>query len=232
MGRWSGRPRGWWGSGAAGLVMAAVAVTSGCSSAGQPGPGGGPGSDPGGSARPVVATPSTTATDSQPSAGRVPAPLPNPVTSVTKVPRPGVSAGPSVTAPPVGYTQAVAYPDGVSLEIVKVAKGVEQGHGPGDMAGREYVRFTVRLSNGSAKAINLNQVVVTLFYGASRQLAAPVYAFEVDSHDFGGTVEPGASTEAAYAFAIPATELADVTMAIDFDGTHSLATYRGKVPVT
>lgn len=210
--------------------MAAVAVTSGCSSADRAGSA----DDPGAAARQVTATPtpSTTGPDVQPSAGRVPAPLPNPVVSVTKVPRPGVSTGPAVKAPAVNYTQAVAYPDGVTLKIVTVARGIEQGHGPGDMAGREYVRFTVRLTNGSAKAIDLNQVVVTLFYGASRQLAAPVYAYGVESHDFGGTVKPGASTEAAYAFAIPAAELADVTMAIDFDGTHSLAVYRGKVPVT
>ena len=37
------------------------------------------------------------------------------------------------------------------------------------------VRFTVKLTNGSTKAVNLNQVVVTTTYGSTKQLAAPVY---------------------------------------------------------
>ena len=97
------------------------------------------------------------------------------------------------------------------------------------MAGREYVRFTVKLTNSSAKPINLNQVVVTTTYGASSQLAAPVYTEGAGTYDFSGSVKPGASTTAIYAFAVPTKQLGRVTMVVDFDGLHTSATYRGAV---
>jgi hypothetical protein len=156
-------------------------------------------------------------------------PLPQPVGSVPKVKRQGQTGTPTVTAPGAAFTKPVRYPDGVQLAIVRAEKAVETGHGPGVMAGRDYVRFEVRLTNGSAKAIRLDQVVVTTFYGTSRQLAAPVYTESAGTADFFGTVKPGASTTARYAFAVPAKELGRVTMVVDFDGVHTSATYSGAV---
>ena len=117
----------------------------------------------------------------------------------------------------------------LGLEIVKAEKGVEAGHGPGVMAGRAYVRFQLRLTNGSSKAINLNEVVVTTFYSAKRQLAAPVYTESAKTFDFSGTVAAGKSATAYYAFAVPTTDLGRVTMVVDLDGLHTSATYTGAV---
>lgn len=156
-------------------------------------------------------------------------PLPQPVTSVAKVKRAGQPTSPSVSAPGAKFNAPVSYPDGVTLKITKAEKGVETGHGPGVMAGRQYVRFTVKLTNGSAKAINLNAVVVTTTYGASHQLAAPVYTQTAGTADFFGTLEPGASTSAKYAFAVPVKDLGRVAMVVDFDGLHTSATYSGAV---
>ena len=178
-------------------------------------------------------SPSSSAT-SQPGASdtkppTVAPPLPQPVESVPKVKRQGQPETPTVTAPGAAFTKPVRYPDGVQLTILRAEKAVEKGHGPGVMDGREYVRFQLRLTNGSARAINLDQVVVTTFYGKSRQLAAPVYTESAGTADFFGTVKPGASTTARYAFAVPAKELGRVTMVVDFDGVHTSATYSGAV---
>jgi hypothetical protein len=156
-------------------------------------------------------------------------PLPQPVKSVAKVKRVGQPNTPSVSAPGAKFNAPVTYPDGVTLVITKAEKGIETGHGPGVMAGREYVRFTVKLTNGSAKAVNLNQVVVTTTYGISSQLAAPVYTESAGTHDFAGTIKAGASTTALYAFAVPVKQLGRVTMVVDFDGLHTSATYSGAV---
>lgn len=156
-------------------------------------------------------------------------PLPQPVTAVPKVKRAGQPSKPSITAPTARFNAPVSYPDGVQLVITKAEKGTETGHGPGVMAGREYVRFTVKLTNGSSKAVNLNEVVVTTFYGATKQLAAPVYTESAGTFDFSGTVKPGASTTALYAFAVPTKQLGRVTMVVDFDGLHTSATYSGAV---
>ena len=192
----------------------------------------------GGTGEASAATPDRSATssstptktpDTETTPTTVAPPLPQPVKSVTKVKRVGQPSTPSVSAPAAAFTAPVSYPDGVSLVITKAEKGVETGHGPGVMAGREYVRFTVKLTNASAKPVNLNEVVVTTFYGTTKQLAAPVYTESAGTYDFTGTVKPGASITARYAFAVPTKERRSVTMVVDFDGLHSSATYRGAV---
>ncbi|GAA2737177.1 hypothetical protein GCM10009867_23360 [Pedococcus aerophilus] len=156
-------------------------------------------------------------------------PLPQPVQSVPKVKRSGGATTPSVTAPAAKFSAPVKYPDGVRLEIVKTNRATETGHGPGVMAGREYVRFQLKLTNGSAKAINLNEVVLTTYYSSSKQLAAPVYTESAKTYDFSGTVAPGKSATAYYAFAVPDSGLKKLTMVVDFDGLHTSATYTGAV---
>ena len=209
----------------AGLALAATSL-SGCGGTGQA----------------SAATPSKSSTSSSTSSSTptetpddrdhpddVAPPLPQSVKSVAKVQRVGQPNTPSVSAPGAKFNGTVTYPDGVTLVITKAEKGIETGHGPGVMAGREYVRFTVKLTNGSAKAVNLNQVVVTTTYGASSQLAAPVYTQSAGTFDFTGTIKPGASTTALYAFAVPVKQLGRVTMVVDFDGLHTSATYSGAV---
>jgi hypothetical protein len=207
---------------ALGIALAAT-LLSGC--------GGGPGeaaAATSGASAGVTATPTETPeTETTPTT--MAPPLPQPVTAVPKVKRPGQPSKPSVSAPSARFDAPVRYPDGVRLDITKAERGVETGHGPGVMAGREYVRFTVKLTNGSAKAVNLNEVVVTTFYGSARQLAAPVYTESAGTYDLSGTVKPGAAATALYAFAVPATQLGRVTMVVDFDGLHTSATYTGAV---
>jgi hypothetical protein len=216
--------------------LAGAALLSGCSSD-QPTPDAARGtsavgpvassSTPSGSAT-KTATPSTSPTTT----ATVAPPLPQPVKSVPKVKRAGQAVTPSVTAPAARFTAPVKYPDGVRLDIVRTTRAAETGHGPGVMAGREYVRFELKLTNGSAKAINLNEVVLTTFYSSSKQLAAPVYTESAKTYDFSGTVKPGASATAFYAFAVPDAGLKKLTMVVDFDGAHTSATYTGAVVVS
>ena len=201
------------GCGGTGQAAASTAGTSSASSSSPSTPTQSPTESPTSEATPTTVSP----------------PLPQPVPSVTKVKRVGQPDTPSVSAPGAKFNAPVAYPDGVTLALTKADKGIEKGHGPGVMAGREYVRFTVKLTNGSSKAINLNQVVVTTTYGTTNQLAAPVYTEGAGTYDFSGTVQPGASATALYAFAVPTKQLNRVRMVVDFDGLHTSATYTGAV---
>jgi hypothetical protein len=207
----------------AGLALAATSL-SGCGGTGQASAATAGKSQATTSSSTPTETPETETTPTT-----VAPPLPQPIKSVPKVKRAGQPNTPSVTAPGAKFSAPVTYPDGVTLTITKAEKGVETGHGPGVMAGREYVRFTVKLTNGSAKALNLNEVVVTTTYGASKQLAAPVYTQSAGTADFFGTIKPGASTTAKYAFAVPVKDLGRVAMVVDFDGLHTSATYSGVV---
>lgn len=123
-------------------------------------------------------------------------------------------------------TAPVKYPDGVTVTVAKVARGVEQGQGPGVFHGRGHTALTVTLTNGSAQPIDLTQVVVTTTYGTPAQVAAPVYE-DPAAQDFTGTVAPGATATATYEFAVPPAQARSAVTTVDFDDAHAPATLTG-----
>lgn len=120
----------------------------------------------------------------------------------------------------------VVYPDGLKLTVTGVSQGVEAGKGPGLFPGRPHTRIALRFENQTRASLDLNQVVVTTQYGLPARVAAPVYNDSV-AKDFAGTLKPGASEAATYAFAIPSTALGTVVTFVDFDGVHVAARFTG-----
>lgn len=162
--------------------------------------------------------------------GTVASPLPNPApTTIPKVVRPGAAPGPTIPVSPSGFGAAAVFPDGVSVAILKAVKAVETGSGPGVFPGRELVVLDIVLDNASSEPISLDAVVVTTYYGISRQTASPVYPGGVAVKDFSGTAAPGTKASAKYAFAVPTSELAAVTTVVDFDSKHASAVFTGRV---
>lgn len=131
-------------------------------------------------------------------------------------------------APPAAFSAKASYADGISLSVSGFSRGVIKSHGSGIITGAPYIVFDVSLTNGSAKPLDLSSVVVTLRYGKANTIAAPVYD-EVKANDFWGTVKPGASTTADYAFQFPRAE-SDASLYIDLDGAHKPATFTGSIP--
>lgn len=174
-------------------------------------------------------------------ATKQPAPPKEPVeTPKTKLPRPsdplapntmapvirgGTRPHPALTARPEPFAKPVTYPDGLQLRVTGITQGMVTAQGPGSFPGQPTTTFSVTLTNRSKKPVTLNQVVATATYGMPARLARPVY--DAASQDFGGTVRPGASARAVYAFSIPSGDLGRVTVIVDFDGTHTAATFRG-----
>ncbi|MFT4258386.1 hypothetical protein [Microbacterium sp.] len=145
---------------------------------------------------------------------------------VAKVARPGDSGTPSVSAKPADTSGPVTYDDKVTLRIDEVSFAKETSQGPGSFTDREYTRLTITFDNGSSAPIDLGSSVLTML-DAGGAPVAPVYAVEANVSDFSGTVAAGASTTAAYAFALPASSRDQVTLVIDFDGAHTSAVFRG-----
>lgn len=234
----SARSRGLRGDRALVGLLAALAMTaalSACSSTGSGAPAAAPLAAAAATATATSApTPdgSSDATDGGATATPA-APLPNTVTGApTKAPRPGQGSTPTVSASASGFSTPVDYGDKVTVSVTKATKQVEAGNGPGVFAGREFVVFDVELHNGTAQPIDLNSVVVTTYYGGTNQLAAPVYTPSAQTADFGGTVAPGDKASARFGFAVPSSELGNVTMVVDFDSAHSSATFTGSVPTS
>jgi hypothetical protein len=144
--------------------------------------------------------------------------------TVEPVIRDGVRPHPSISAKPQPFDRPVTYPDGVELAVTGIHQGRVTGQGPGVVAGPK-TTFDLRFTNGSNRAISLDQVVPTAEFGSPARLARPVY--DDRTQDFGTTVKPGATATATYAFSIPQDELSHVVIHLDFDGRHVAATFRG-----
>ncbi len=218
-----------------GQILAAIALVAGLA-VGAAGCTTGDAARPNGGATSATDAPSAGSTPTPPndngdgSPATLEPPLPNTLSAApAKVVRSGQPEKPAVTADSVSFSVPVKYGDNTVMSITKAAKQVESGNGPGVFAGREFVKFDLELTNGSGQPIDLNSVVVTTFYGGSKQLAAPVYTPSAGTVDFSGVLAPGAKATASYGFAVPVSELGNVTMIIDFDAVHSSATFTGAV---
>jgi hypothetical protein len=129
-------------------------------------------------------------------------------------------------AKPQPFGGTVQYPDGVALAVPSITQSVDAQQGPGGMPGKPVTTFALTFRNGSKEPIGLGNVVVTAVYGSDDTRADPVYD-GVTIQDFSGTVQPGGTAQARYAFSIPTTDLTDTTIGIDFDGMHTLAIFTG-----
>jgi len=161
---------------------------------------------------------------SQGTAAQRPSVSPLAPATVKPVIRNGVRPHPSISARPAPFDQSVVYPDGVELAVTGIHQGRVTGQGPGVVKGPK-TTFDLRFTNGSTRAISLDQVVPTAEFGTPARVAAPVY--DARTQDFGTTVAPGRSATARYAFSIPPSQLGDVTIHLDFDGRHYAASFQG-----
>ncbi len=185
-------------------------------------------SSPSGTPEPHSGPESPASPGSPAAVGPTPVPAPS---AVPKIRRPGQPVRPTVTAEPASFRAPVRYPDGINVTVGAAVVGVETGQGAGQFAGRELALLPITLVNGSRRAVDLQQVVVSASYGPDNLAAERVYAADLDARDFGGTLAPGARAQARYAFAVPSGELDDVRLVVDFDGLHTSAEFRGPVEV-
>ena len=166
--------------------------------------------------------PAATRQTAQPTSGAA-----QPHRSTGPVVRDGHTADPVVPAAAASFTQNVSYSDGIKVAITGVKQETATGTGAGMRPGEAVTKFAIRLSNGSQSPVRLDQVVVTVTFDNGSMQAEPLYAN--GSEDFSGQVSPGGSATATYAFTIPQSALGSVVMTVDFDGTHSAATFQGPV---
>lgn len=165
-------------------------------------------------------TPTTVAPSPVPTASRTPGWTPPPVIRPSELP-----AADRIKATPESYTKPVRYTDGLTVSVTAIKQQTVTQVGPGAITGEPMTVFTVRFTNGTSTPVNLNQVVVSAYSGADQASAPPVY--EGAMNDFSGTLAPGSSQSAVYAFSIPVRNLGTATLAIDFDGRHTVAVFTG-----
>lgn len=198
-------------------VAALAAVVLGLSLTACAGPG-----------RPVAVAPTldSTAASIQPTSAPSSTPANPADPHVPKVIRTGSATNPPIEAEASSTDRPVTYSDGVTVTITDATFAKETSKGPGSFAGRDYVRLTLTISNGSGDPIDLSTTVVTLL-DKSGTAIAHVYANEAKVQDFSGTLKPSQAATAHYAFALPAKGRSAVTVVVDFDAKHASAVFRG-----
>ncbi|GAA4092975.1 hypothetical protein [Actinomadura miaoliensis] len=126
-----------------------------------------------------------------------------------------------------GLRKPVTYDDKITVQVTGIRKVRNQNKGPGEMTGRTLTIFTLRFTNGSPRPLDLNQVRVVARYGAKGTQASPTsYA---NLNDFYGTVAPGKTRSASYAFDLPSTGYGKVVLGVKFSETHKVALFTGAI---
>lgn len=135
-------------------------------------PTGSPGSD----------APTTTADPPDPTSGP---------TSVATIP----------TRKAVTLDERASFGDGVTARITSVRAVKGKGRGAGEISGPA-LKLNIRLSNGTKRAISLDQVTVNMAYGKSERPAAPLLG-DPAAKQFDGRLARGKSKRGTYVFNVP-----------------------------
>lgn len=148
-----------------------------------------------------------------------PPPTEQPESQVTKAP------GSQSLKSSTGLRKPVTYSDKVTVRVSDIRYVQNKKKGPGELTGKTLTIFTLRFTNGSGKALDLNKVRVTAAYGPKRTQASPTsYA---NLNDFYGVVAAGKTRSASYAFDLPSTGYKAVVVSVSFDSQHKTAVFTG-----
>jgi hypothetical protein len=126
-----------------------------------------------------------------------------------------------------GLRKPVTYPDKITVAIGDIRYVKNEAKGPGELTGQTLTIFTLRFTNGSAQPLDLNKVRVVARYGKARTQASPTsYA---NLNDFYGSVAPGQSRSASYAFDLPTQGYGAVVLGVAFDEKRKTAVFAGSL---
>lgn len=168
---------------------------------------------------------------SGPSAGATPTPTgaissdaptgPSDSATVTPLrdPGAGVEPGGGGTAGTGQIGQAaVSYPSGLTVSVTSAIQYLPSDDAIGTVAGNTGVVLTVRVENGSTQPLDTEYLTVALRTGAALTQAAQIFDA---ANDYGtgltGTIAAGETTEAKYAFDVPASDLSVLNAVITPD---------------
>lgn len=116
--------------------------------------------------------------------------------------------------------------NGVTLQVTKTQRVKVNGEGPGEVSG-EGVRFTMKITNGSDREIDLNTVTATVAYGSDRKPASPsAVAADVP---FNGVLKPGESATGSYVFSVPPAGEKNVEVQVSYSADEPIVVLVGAV---
>lgn len=123
-----------------------------------------------------------------------------------------VKPQPRKTLDPVPFDAEVTPEPGMTVTVPSVEKVTGEANLPGEVGGPA-LRFTVELTNGTGKTLDLRTVVVNAYYGPDRTPATPL--LEPGGRAFEAEVAADGSAEGKFVFTVPPDLQGQVELEID-----------------
>lgn len=150
--------------------------------------------------------------------------------ATTEVQQPGgagnitdtVAEGTVVSAAPVALDAPSEAGNGIAVALSSIESMTTEAELPGEVAGPG-VKVTVAVTNNSADAVDLGNVVVDLQDAAG----TPSIPMSVGSTPFTGSVAPGATATGVYVFSVPATYANPATITVAYAASAPVAVFSG-----
>jgi hypothetical protein len=128
----------------------------------------------------------------------------------------------------IGATSWYAYSDGIQAQVTKAVKYTIGQYAAGGAPGDAGVIVTVTLKNTTDKAFDTALTQVSLASGPNGDTAESVFdSANGVSSGLEGSIAPGRSKTAKYAFAVPKKQIADLMVEVQPSWEHASAFFEG-----
>ncbi len=146
---------------------------------------------------------------------------------------PDKSASPSKTATapipemtPTAPNAEVTQENDVLVSLAKVESVQGEARLPGEIAGPA-IRVTVRVKNGSSKALDVGNARVSAYYGSDQTPAGVLTA--PGGKQFEGKIAPRGEADGVYLFTIPTADRDNVRITVDTAAGVPVAVFAGRM---
>jgi hypothetical protein len=154
-----------------------------------------------------------------------------PAPATTEVPAPGggdisetVTPGDITSNAPVALSETGTYANGVTVQLVSLEPITTKAELPGEIAGPG-LKVTVKITNGSADAIDVGNVVVDL----QDAVQTPAIPMTSGAAPFTGSVAAGADATGVYIFTTPTDYTDPATITVTYSAAQPVAVFVGNV---
>lgn len=163
-----------------------------------------------------LATLATTSSSAAPESSAPPEPTPTPTPT------------PTVATATIGKT--FTYTDGLEVKVSSAVRFTPSDTSAGAQPGQAGVLVTVSVTNGTGAAFDLTLVQVNFYAGAAGNQGTSVYDSAQDlGTGLSGSIPPGHTATAKYAFAAAPADLGNVVVQVKPDFNHNPASFEGSV---
>lgn len=136
----------------------------------------------------------------------------------------GTASGARETLDPAPFGAEATPEPGVTVTVPSVEKVTGEANVPGEVGGPA-LRFTVELTNGTGKVLDLRTVVVNAYYGPDRTPATPL--LKPGGQAFEPEVAAGESARGVFVFGVPPELQEQVELEIDAGVGKAIVIFAG-----